>query len=170
MFSKGDKHSGKGKAAADQVKPSAPSIISADLRIVGDLHSKGEIQVDDTIEGDIHSKILLVGETARIKGETIAESVRVHGTVDGQIKANTVILSKTAHVSGDVLHEKLAIEQGAFLEGHCRRIDRQSEPSGTVNLLVKDKAAGSPGVSSTDDARTSSQGKGEAAKKTASSS
>jgi len=48
--------------------------------------------------------------------------VRVHGTVNGQIKARSVQLAKTAHVVGDILHEDLAIETGAFLEGHCKRL------------------------------------------------
>lgn len=39
-----------------------------------------------------------------------------------QIKARSVQLAKTAHVVGDILHEDLAIETGAFLEGHCKRL------------------------------------------------
>jgi cytoskeletal protein CcmA (bactofilin family) len=39
---------------------------------------------------------------------------------------------------GDVLHGNIAIEQGAFLEGHCRRIEtkKKSNESG-LKLLVK---------------------------------
>ena len=104
------------------VKPAPPSLISGDLKIVGDLHSEGEIQVDGMVEGDIRTNSLLVGETADIKGEIVADTVRVHGRINGQIKARAVLLSKTAHVVGDIMHEDLAIETGAFLEGHCKRI------------------------------------------------
>jgi len=123
MFSKKSKGvaTSPDKPAAT-LKPSPPSLISSDLKIVGDLNSDGEIQVDGTIEGDIRTKTLLVGEGANIKGEIVADTVRVHGRVNGQIKARSVLLSKTAHVVGDIMHEDLAIETGAFLEGHCKRM------------------------------------------------
>ena len=104
-------------------KPVPPSIISADLKITGDLSSDGEIQIDGSVEGDIRTKTLLVGETALVKGEIHADLVRVHGRVDGQIKAQSVSLAKTAHVVGDVMHVDLSIETGAFLEGHCKRME-----------------------------------------------
>ncbi|MCG8510983.1 MAG: polymer-forming cytoskeletal protein, partial [Rhodospirillales bacterium] len=79
------------------------------------------------VEGDIRSKVLLVGEPASIKGEIIAETIEVFGTINGQIKAESVTLAKTAHVVGDILHENLAIEKGAFLEGHCKRMPERKE-------------------------------------------
>ena len=139
-----------------------PSIISADLKIVGDLSSSGEIQVDGEVTGDIRTKVLLVGESASIKGEILAETVRVHGRVNGQIKATFVNLAKTAHVVGDILHENLSIQEGAFLEGHITHMSEQqinasagmmkptSSPTDAkpgedrVNLVVK---SGSPAQS-----------------------
>ena len=123
-------------------KPAVPSILSTDMRIVGDLVSEGEIQIDGTIEGDIRSKKLLVGEPASITGEVIADTVEVFGSVTGQIKARSVILAKTAHVIGDIHHEDLSIEKGAFLEGHCKRMTEKMDFSkGTINLVTKDRDA-----------------------------
>ena len=102
-----------------------PSIISIDLKITGDLDSAGEIQVDGNVTGDIHAKVLLVGESAMINGEIFAETVRVHGNVNGQIKAKFVNLAKTAHVVGDIHHENLSIQEGAFLEGHMVHMNEQ---------------------------------------------
>ncbi|MGE4562334.1 MAG: polymer-forming cytoskeletal protein [Rhodospirillales bacterium] len=113
------------------VKPAPPSILSVDLRVVGDLNGDGEVQIDGAVDGNIRAKSLLIGETAHIKGEIIADSVRVHGTVSGHIKARSVVLGATAYVVGDVCHEELAIETGAFLEGHCKRI---AKPKDTVKL------------------------------------
>jgi cytoskeletal protein CcmA (bactofilin family) len=124
------------------VKSTAPSIISVDLRVVGDLSSDGEIQVDGAIDGDIRTKSLLVGETAHIKGEIVADSVHVHGAVNGQIKARSVTLAKSAHVVGDILHEDLAIETGAFLEGHCKRLPEAAPAiEGKVNLLANESTS-----------------------------
>jgi cytoskeletal protein CcmA (bactofilin family) len=43
--------------------------------------------------------------------------------VKGEVKGDSVILEKTAKVTGDILHKSIAIEQGAFLEGMCKRFD-----------------------------------------------
>lgn len=127
MFSKNSKGSSTEVSQQPAAKPSPPSIISADLKIVGDLSSDGEIQIDGSIDGDIRTKSLLVGETADIKGEIVAETVVVHGAITGQIKSRDVNLAKTAHVVGDVLHENLSIDTGAFLEGHCKRMVEKAE-------------------------------------------
>ncbi len=95
---------------------SVPSIISADLKIIGDLKSGGDIQIDGAVVGDIDSRLLIVGVGSRIEGSISAETVRVSGTVHGQIKAKTVAMDKTAKVVGDVIHENLTMEAGAFLD------------------------------------------------------
>jgi len=115
-------------AAAPSAEPkktgsSVPSIISADLKIVGDLKSSGDIQVDGQVEGDIKSRLLIVGASARIEGSINSDTVRVSGAVHGQITAKTVALDKTAKVVGDVIHENLTMEAGAFLEGGVRRLE-----------------------------------------------
>jgi cytoskeletal protein CcmA (bactofilin family) len=130
MFSKASKTSpgsGAGEAGRSVVKSSVPSIISADLRINGDLVCSGDVQVDGWVEGDIQSRNVVIGEGATVNGAVRAESVRICGTVTGQIKADTVVLEKTAKVTGDVLHKSLAMEQGAFLEGMCKRLDAPAQ-------------------------------------------
>lgn len=102
-----------------------PSIISIDLTIKGDLESAGEIQVDGQVDGDIRSKVLLVGKKATVNGEIYAETVRVHGNVNGQIKAKFVNLAKSARVVGDIHHENLSIQEGAFLEGRMVHMNEQ---------------------------------------------
>lgn len=136
MFSKGNKNKTTGTASAPK-KRVPPSIISEDLVITGNLSSEGEIQIDGTVKGDIQSKDLLVGETAHIQGQVVAEAIRVHGKVDGQIKALNVSLAKSAHVVGDILHDNLSIETGAFLEGHCKRlVDGEFKLSNKPDLQV----------------------------------
>ena len=138
MFSKTRKPTGTVVESKPVVKSSPPSIISADLKIVGDLSSDGEIQIDGAVDGDIRTKSLLVGETAHIRGEIIADSVFVHGAVTGLIKSRSVNLAKTAHVVGDILHEDLSIETGAFLEGHCKRMvdKKEQQRDARINKVV----------------------------------
>ncbi|MBM3566367.1 MAG: polymer-forming cytoskeletal protein [Alphaproteobacteria bacterium] len=133
MFSKSKK-----TEIADKIPASPPpSIVSADMRLIGDLVSQGEVHIDGVVEGDIRAKTLLIGETADIKGEILAEQVRVHGRVTGQIKSRVVHLASTAHVAGDVLHEALSIETGAFIEGNCERMnDRRDNASAAATAAA----------------------------------
>lgn len=102
---------------------SAPSVIGPDLTISGNLISKGEVQIDGEVQGDIHATYVVVGERARITGGIIAEEVVVRGHVMGSIRGKRVMLQSSSHVEGDVYHQSLAIEQGAFFEGKSRRSD-----------------------------------------------
>jgi len=101
----------------------APSIISGDLVVHGNLTATGDIQIDGTVEGDIRSQSLTIGEKASITGEVVAEDIVIRGRVVGTIRGRRVQLSSTCHVEGDILHEALAVETGAFFEGNCRHSD-----------------------------------------------
>ena len=138
-------------SAPKQAGSGVPSIISQDLKIVGDLKSNGDVQVDGTVEGDIDSRLLIVGAGARIEGSIRSETVRVCGAVHGQIKAKSVTLDKTAKVVGDVIHESLTMESGAFLEGGVRRIEK-SDPVASVSPL-RPSGAGAGGAGNGQDGK-----------------
>jgi cytoskeletal protein CcmA (bactofilin family) len=113
-----------------------PSIIGEDLKITGNVTSKGEIQVDGEIEGDIRCSSLLLGEKSRVTGGVAAEDVVVRGRIVGSIRGSRITLQAQSHVEGDIFHESLAIEQGAYFEGKSRRSD---------NPLAEIKAPGANG-------------------------
>ncbi|MBI3452656.1 MAG: polymer-forming cytoskeletal protein [Rhodospirillales bacterium] len=119
MFSRASK-------AAPQAAPAKkgmPSIIAGDFRVTGDVVSDGDIQLDGTVHGNVRTHTLTVGESGAVHGEIIAEAVRVLGKVCGPIRAKSVELARTAHVVGDIRHETLTIDTGAFIDGHCKRLD-----------------------------------------------
>ena len=100
-----------------------PSIIGEDLTVTGNIISKGEVQVEGEIQGDIHCTSLVIGDKAMITGGVVADDVVVRGRVVGSIRGVRVTLQTSSHVEGDVYHQSLAIEQGAFFEGKSRRSD-----------------------------------------------
>jgi cytoskeletal protein CcmA (bactofilin family) len=103
--------------------PSAPSIISADLVVVGTLKSNGDVQIDGRCEGDVYAASLVIGEKAFIHGDVAAEEVTVRGRVEGAIRARKVLLASTCRVQGNILHEAFAVETGAYFEGNCRHAE-----------------------------------------------
>lgn len=100
-----------------------PSIVSPDLKVTGNLMSRGDIQVDGHVEGDVEAANLTIGESGAVHGKVSAKTVRLCGSVHGEIHGGTVTLAASARMMGDIVHESLAIEAGAHLEGHCRRRD-----------------------------------------------
>ena len=111
------------KSPSPAASKMVPSIIGEDLSINGNVNSKGEIQVDGEIQGDINCGSLLLGDKSQVMGNVIAEDVVVRGRVVGSIRGLRVTLQAQSHVEGDILHQSLAIEQGAYFEGKSRRSD-----------------------------------------------
>ena len=101
----------------------APSVLSSDLTIKGNLQTSGDIQIEGVLEGDIKAHLLTVGESATVKGEIIADDVVVNGRVVGCVRGLKVRLTSTARVEGDVIHKTIAIESGAHFEGSVKRND-----------------------------------------------
>lgn len=99
----------------------AVSIIGPDLVITGNLISKGEVQVDGKVQGDIHGSHVIVGPNAMISGGIVAEEVVVRGHVSGSVRGKRVMLQASSQVEGDIYHNALSIEQGAMFEGKSRR-------------------------------------------------
>ena len=109
-------------SSSPKPKP-APSILSSDLTIKGNITTTGDVQVEGTIEGDIRAHLLTVGEGATVKGEVIADDVVVNGRVVGRLRGLKVRLTATARVEGDIIHKTIAIESGAHFEGTVQRQD-----------------------------------------------
>ena len=122
----------------------AASVLSADLTVVGNLRTTGDIQVEGTVEGDIRAHLLTVGESATIRGEIVADDIVVNGRVIGRVRGLKVRLTATARVEGDIIHKTIAIESGAHFEGSVQRQEdplANGRPAGTVRLDTPAPAA-----------------------------
>lgn len=115
MFSSSKKASGRDRNARGM-----PSIISAELRITGDLVCQGDVMIEGVVEGSIKCQSVTVGESATIAGEIECETARICGRVKGRISGTAITLTPTARVVGDIQHETIAIETGAYFEGQLR--------------------------------------------------
>ncbi len=114
----------------------APSIIGEDLTITGNIISKGEVQVEGDVQGDVFCAHLTIGDRGRITGSIVAEEVTVLGRITGTINAQTVTLESNSHVEGDICHQTLKLEHGGFFEGRSRRSDDPlSQAASSVDSL-----------------------------------
>jgi len=129
---------------------SPPSILSADIKITGNIESAGDIQIQGTIHGDVHSKTVTINQGAHIEGSIHADIAEISGSIKGQVRAQTVNITKSAKVVGDIIHETVAIEAGAYLEGQYRRLESEPAPAS--------KPAAKPAAKSADASASSNAG------------
>ena len=140
------------KSPGSSASKMVPSIIGEDLKITGNVTSRGEIQVDGEIEGDISCSSLLVGDKSKVTGGVAAEDVVVRGHIVGSIRGLRITLQSQSHVEGDIFHQSLAIEQGAYFEGKSRRSDNPlaeiKAPGANDSVTVASPSASLPSVAS----------------------
>src|SRR5690606_22288517 len=100
----------------------------------------GYIDINGRIDGNVKCLALTVREKGYVKGDIIAGTVDVYGEVSGLIKATHVNLHSKCRIEGVVMHKTLTVEEGAFIDGQCKRTDKLPEHGQTkieerTNLL-----------------------------------
>lgn len=122
---------------APRNKPVA-SALSSDLQITGNLRTTGDINIEGVVDGDIRAHLLIVGESATIRGEIVADDIVINGRVIGRVRGLKVRLTSTARVEGDIIHKTIAIKSGAHFEGS---VQRQDDPLATKQPTQQRQAA-----------------------------
>lgn len=153
MFSKSDDKSradpkGPGEPFHRASGSTVPSLISADLKVVGNLESDGDLQIDGKVKGDIKSRSVTVGESAFVTGSITADTMRISGAIDGTISGTSVTIAKSGKVKGDIVHQTLSIEAGATIEGQIRRLDSEKSNGGVKSVAAGPPEAGAAKVAS----------------------
>ncbi len=117
-------------------RPAAPSILSVDLKITGDIFSDGEVHISGMVKGDVVAKKITIDEGGSVIGAVETESALIAGSLTGRLTAATVTLSAGARVVADITHVSLTIEQGAVFEGYSRRVDAIGHDEATLPLAL----------------------------------
>ena len=117
-------------------QPPIKSLIAHGTRIDGNLSFIDGLRVDGEVNGDIRANdesrsILVISETARIKGAVFADHVIVNGAITGPVQAFELVeLQPKARIHGDVTYKALEMHQGAVIAGQLRPIgEGEAKPS-----------------------------------------
>jgi cytoskeletal protein CcmA (bactofilin family) len=115
-----------GKSDGGSGRKIAPTIISADVRLLGNIISDGMVDIDGRVEGNITSETVYIREKGVITGDvTTGNAIHVFGTVHGVLKSPKVCIYPTAHIEGAILHKSLTIEDGAYVDAQFKPFDSQ---------------------------------------------
>ena len=100
-----------------------PSIISQSSEFKGNIKTSGEIQVDGFLNGDVKAKQIVVGINGKVRGNIIANFLRICGKIDGEIRAETMEVVSSASVKGNVFKRTISIESGAKITGNINELE-----------------------------------------------
>lgn len=117
------------RVSRSQASMPVPSIISENTKLKGDVISDGIIHIDGQVDGDISCEELVIGIKGIVNGKIEAKSLHLYGALNGKIDVNTLFISKSAKLVGDAIYDIIAIEPGAYVEGHCQRSSSQTKLS-----------------------------------------
>ena len=96
------------------------------LKFAGEVRFKSMLRIDGHFSGNVTSQdgTLIVSTGAEVTKAVIKVAVaRINGTVEGDILASKeLVLGRTANVKGVVTAPALVVEEGAQLNGSCRRL------------------------------------------------
>jgi cytoskeletal protein CcmA (bactofilin family) len=96
------------------------------INFTGEVCFKSMLRIDGRFSGNVTSQngTLIVSTGAEVTKAVINVAVaKINGTVEGDILASKeLVLGRTANVRGQVAAPALVVEEGAQLNGWCRRI------------------------------------------------
>ena len=118
------------------------TIIGKGSSISGNLRINGFVRLDGDIDGNLETDgNIIIGDSARIKGDVKAKAVIVGGIVVGNILAQeSVKMLSNSAVLGDVISRKVQVEDKATFHGHCISIKDEEQFQKTSDAYLQSKA------------------------------
>ena len=110
-------------ATAPAVRPASsgtPCVIGAKTTVKGDLLGDEDVQVEGTVEGQIHiTRDVRVGPTGVVRATVDAASVVISGELVGDCSAtNRVEIQAMGRLTGNIRAPKIVIAEGAVFRGN----------------------------------------------------
>ena len=97
------------------------TLISAGTTLKGDISSNGDLRIDGTIIGNIHSSAkIVIGSNGVVEGDITGNQADIVGKVSGNIRAKELLqLRGESVVTGNLYAGKLQVEPSATFNGQC---------------------------------------------------
>ncbi len=117
-------------------QPAIKSLIAQGSQIDGHFSFVDGLRVDGDVRGNIvglaqSPSILVISDTATVKGEVQADHIIINGTVNGPVHARVMLeLQPKARINGDVIYKALEMHQGALVDGRlCPKLTVEEKPT-----------------------------------------
>jgi cytoskeletal protein CcmA (bactofilin family) len=105
-----------------------PSIIGSGIFVDGNIEADVDLSIRGRVVGDVRCATLVLGAQGEIRGNVVADRVRLSGSVEGAIETGDLALEQTAQVRGDVTYSRIKMVKGAVVQGRMSYVERE-EPA-----------------------------------------
>lgn len=115
------------------------------IQIRGEIRSGEDLTIEGRVDGPIFCErsVVVVGNSARITGDIIADDITVHGSVAGQLVATDIVdVRPGATVHGQVMSKRFILDPDAAFTGRVEPQHLQAALSvARFNQKKRDAAA-----------------------------
>lgn len=127
-----NEHEGRGRGRRGESGSSNSVTLGPRDSMIGTLRIEGDLKVHGTLEGEVHaSGDVSIEPSAKVKASIEGGNVNVTGNVTGNVTARgRLTLAGSGTLHGDVRVSKLAVEDGATLNGNVSMSPKVSGGSG----------------------------------------
>lgn len=97
------------------------SFLGAESEVKGEFITTGIFRVDGSLVGKIEAEKVILGDTASMHGDILAQCIIVEGKVEGNLRATHLLEIKAkGKVKGEISAQTLLIEDGAEFNGRVQ--------------------------------------------------
>lgn len=136
---------GGGSAKPSKQAPTAGglSVIGSGMTVRGDIDSNGVVKVEGVVEGHVGAASqVLVARGGEVRGDIETREAIIGGVVRGGIvSSERVEVQAGAVVTGDITTGRIAVAEGAKIDGHIRMGEPVSKPSAREAPVAEPRAA-----------------------------
>lgn len=100
--------------------PAPATAISDGTKVVGEIISSDQVQIDGELEGALKVKNhVIVGKTGKVSANLEVKSLQVFGSVVGDVVSQErVSIERSGTIEGNITAPNLAISEGALFRGN----------------------------------------------------
>ncbi|MEF3367270.1 polymer-forming cytoskeletal protein [Methylocystis sp. 9N] len=98
--------------------------VGAGVTLKGEISAPDAIVVDGTIEGDVSTRLLLLGQGGVIRGRVSVTEADVSGWISDQIEVKqSLVVRATGRIEGKVSYGDIELEKGAVITGDLTQVE-----------------------------------------------
>lgn len=161
-----DREMDRGTMRSSEGRSGDLSVLTRDVRIVGDIETTGRVRLEGTVTGSVRARSIEIAGGGSVEGDVIAlsrdddkETFTVEGTVQGAVRARHVEIGEGGSVLGGIeadhatvrgrvqggiqARDRLALKATAVVEGDidARRLALEEGGQVNGNIRIGDRAA-----------------------------
>lgn len=101
----------------------AVSVLSANLKVVGQIKTPDDLEIHCEIEGPIEANNVTIAPQGSVRGYLRANRLVVAGQLTGNFMGKELDLRETGRINGDVFCESFSMSKNGVLNGRCIMTD-----------------------------------------------